>query len=137
MARRKFIFIVLVLLSACFASCSDDDKEGVHVDEITGQWSRVYDMGVVAEGFEEWTFNARATDYGNLIVAVSDVYAGDSTYHYTYTIDATTRRLNVFSEVNGQEPETTEYEIVKLTSQWMTLRLAGTDVVYNFRKSGN
>lgn len=135
MARQKFIFIVLVFLSVCFASCNDDEE--VHVDEIAGQWTQVYDKGVVAEGYTKWTFNARATDYGNLTVVVSDVFAGDSTYQYTYTIDAATRRLNVFEEVYGLEPKATEYEIVKLTGQRMTLHLVGTDVAYNFRRSGN
>lgn len=134
MKKQEFIMIVIALLSLCFASCSDDDDEGVHVDQIAGTWSRVYDKDLMDAGVVTWTFQSRADDYGNCTIRVYDVFAGDSVYQRTYTIDASKRKLSLFAEGGDADLQQEDYDIVRLTHSKMTLRLTGTDVVYDFKR---
>ena len=54
MKIRRLAFAMLAAFS--FASCSSDDDEEFLMDQLAGTWEQVYDEGVVAEGYVQYTF---------------------------------------------------------------------------------
>ena len=54
MKLTRTLFFLLAAFS--FASCSSDDDEEFLMDQLAGTWEQVYDKGVVAEGYVQYTF---------------------------------------------------------------------------------
>ena len=50
----RLAFAMLAAFS--LASCSNDDDEEFLMDQLAGTWEQVYDEGVVAEGYVQYTF---------------------------------------------------------------------------------
>ena len=108
---------------------------GVKTRTVSGTWLRVYDEGVVAEGYVKYTFTPGVpSTSGSCTIHVSDVFAGDTTIQRSYVISDDNRRLLIFEELYGGSPETQKYDIQRISAKGMTWRPVGSDVVMNFRK---
>ena len=124
-----------MLAAFSFASCSSDDDEEFLMDQLAGTWEQVYDEGVVAEGYVQYTFTpGKPATVGECTIHVYDVFAGDTTFVRDYALTED-RYLAIY---NGQDAGTSmeiqEYDIRRLSTTGMTWQLAGSDVVLNFKK---
>ena len=117
----RFAFAMLAALS--LASCSSDDEEEFLMDQLSGTWEQVYDEGVVAEGYVQYTFTpGTPATGGECTIHVYDVFAGD-------------RHLAIYSGQYGATPsEIYEYDVQRLSAKTMTWLLTNSDVVLNFKK---
>ena len=129
----RIAFIMLAAFS--LASCSSDDDE-LQIDQLAGTWEQVYDEGVVAEGYVHYTFTPGTPSTGGTCTIHSyDVFAGDNTIQRDYALTDNGRRLTIFiGQYGGTPSEVSEYEVLRLSSKWMTWHLTGSDVVMNFKK---
>ena len=133
MKIRRLAFAMLAAFS--FASCSSDDDEEFLMDQLAGTWEQVYDEGVVAEGYVQYTFTpGKPATVGECTIHVYDVFAGDTTFVRDYALTED-RYLAIY---NGQDAGTSmeiqEYYVRRLSTTGMTWQLAGSDVVLNFKK---
>ena len=124
-----------MLAAFSFASCSSDDDEEFLMDQLAGTWEQVYDKGVVAEGYVQYTFTpGTPATVGQCTIHVYDVFAGDTTFVRDYALTED-RYLAIY---NGQDAGTSmeiqEYDVRRLSTTGMTWQLAGSDVVLNFKK---
>ena len=135
MKTMKIWRLAFAMLAAfSLASCSSDDEE-FQTNQLAGTWLRVYDEGVVAEGYVKYTFSPGVpSTSGYCTIHVYDVFAGDTTIQRSYVISDDNRRLLIFEELYGGSPETQEYDIQRISAKGMTWRPVGSDVVMNFRK---
>ena len=129
----RLAFAMLAAFS--FASCSSDDDEEFLRDQLAGTWEQVYDEGVVAEGYVQYTFTpGKPATVGECTIHVYDVFAGDTTFVRDYALTED-RYLAIY---NGQDAGTSmeiqEYDVRRLSTTGMTWQLAGSDVVLNFKK---
>lgn len=120
---------------ASLASCSSDDDEEFLMDQLSGTWEQVYDEGVVAEGYVQYTFTpGKPATVGQCTIHVYDVFAGDTTFVRDYALTED-RHLAIYSGQYGATPsEIQEYEVRRLSTAGMTWQLSGSDVVLDFRK---
>ena len=119
----RFAFAMLAALS--LASCSSDDEEEFLMDQLSGTWEQVYDEGVVAEGYVQYTFTpGTPATGGECTIHVYDVFAGDTTFVRDYALTED-RHLAIYS---GQ------YDVQRLSAKTMTWLLTNSDVVLNFKK---
>ena len=82
MRTRKIWRITLAMLAAfSLASCGSDDED-FDANNLVGTWQKVYDKGVVSEGYVEYTFS----DNGDCDIYASDVFAGYTTIHLVYML---------------------------------------------------
>ena len=136
MKTMKIWRIAFAMLAAfSFASCSSDDDEEFLRDQLAGTWEQVYDEGVVAEGYVQYTFTpGKPATVGECTIHVYDVFAGDTTFVRDYALTED-RYLAIY---NGQDAGTSmeiqEYDVRRLSTTGMTWQLAGSDVVLNFKK---
>ena len=136
MKTMKIWRLAFVMLAAfSFASCSSDDDEEFLMDQLAGTWEQVYDEGVVAEGYVQYTFTpGKPATVGECTIHVYDVFAGDTTFVRDYALTED-RYLAIY---NGQDAGTSmeiqEYDVRRLSTTGMTWQLAGSDVVLNFKK---
>ena len=72
-----FMFIACLIMTAC-----SNDDEPIVIDNIVGTWHVQYPAGLQTEGFIEWSFNSN----GELSIRNYDVFAGDYTSEYVYSI---------------------------------------------------
>jgi len=129
----RLAFAMLAAFS--FDSCSSDDDEEFLMDQLAGTWEQVYDEGVVAEGYVQYTFTpGKPATVGECTIHVYDVFAGDTTFVRDYALTED-RYLAIY---NGQDAGTSmeiqEYDVRRLSTTSMTWQLAGSDVVLNFKK---
>ena len=76
-----------MLAAFSLASCSSDDDEVFLAEQLTGTWEQVYDKGVVAEGYVQYTFTPGITaTAGKCTIHVYDVIAGDTTFVRDYVL---------------------------------------------------
>ncbi len=112
------------------ASCSSDE-EYYDVNYLAGTWQRVYDEGVVSEGYVEYTF----ADNGECDIHVYDVFAGDTTIHWGYMLKDN-RQLIIYEPMFGGTPEHQTWIVKKLSSKAMTWEMADhPDIIYNFKRA--
>ena len=79
MKNWRIAFVMLAAFS--LASCSSDDDEEFLMDQLAGTWEQVYDKGVVAEGYVQYTFTpGKPATGGECTIHVYDVFAGDTTF---------------------------------------------------------
>jgi len=108
--------------------------EKIHLDQLTGTWTRVYPEGVMADGGSTWTFG---TD-NELIIRTFDVMAGDDDVHMTYYLNWEGGTLTVEDPAAiGQ----TIYAIEECNKKTLRLRRStqnilssSTDVVLHFTR---
>ena len=124
-----------MLAAFSLASCSSDDDE-LQIDQLAGTWEQVYDEGVVAEGYVQYTFTPGTPSTGGDCTIYSyDVFAGDTTVQRDYVLTDNGRRLAIFKGQYGGTPsEVYEYDVQRLSAKAMTWHLIGSDVVLNFKK---
>ncbi len=125
----RLAFAMLAAFS--LASCSSDDDEEFLMDQLAGTWEQVYDEGVVAEGYVQYTFTpGKPATGGECTIHVYDVFAGDTTFVRDYALTED-RHLAIYI---GTPPEIQEYDVQKLSAKTMTWHLTNSDVVLNFKK---
>ena len=129
----RFAFAMLAALS--LASCSSDDDEVFQAEQLTGTWEQVYDKGVVAEGYVQYTFTPGVpATAGKCNVHVYDVFAGDTPFVRDYVLTED-RHLAIYNGQYGSTPsEIYEYDVQRLSAKTMTWHLTNSDVVLNFKK---
>jgi len=88
MKTMKIWRIAFAMLAAfSLASCSSDDDEVFQAEQLTGTWEQVYDKGVVAEGYVQYTFTpGMPATVGECTIHVYDVFAGDTTFVRDYVL---------------------------------------------------
>ena len=136
MKTMKIWRIALAMLAAfSLASCSSDDDEVFQMDKLTGTWQRVYDKGVVAEGYVQYTFTpGTPATVGQCTIYVYDVFAGDTTFVRDYALTED-RHLAIYTGQYGGTPlELQEYDVRRLSTTDMTWQPVGSDAVLNFKK---
>ena len=136
MKTMKICVIVFAMLAAfSLASCSSDDDE-LQTGQLAGTWEQVYDEGVIAEGYVQYTFTPGTPSTGGECTIYSyDVFAGDTVVQRDYALTDNGRRLVIFEGQYGGTPsEVNKYDVLKLSATWMTWHLIGSDVVLNFKK---
>ena len=136
MKTMKLWRIAFTMLAAfSFASCSSNDDEEFQMNQLTGTWQRVYDKGVVAEGYVQYTFTpGKPTNVGVCTVHAYDVFAGDTTFVRNYALTED-RHLAIYTGQYGGTPlEIQEYDVRRLSTADMTWHPVGSDVVLNFKK---
>ena len=133
MKLTRTLFFLLAAFS--FASCSSDDDEEFLMDQLAGTWEQVYDKGVVAEGYVQYTFTpVKPATVGECTIHVYDVFTGDTTFVRDYVLTED-RHLAIYSGQYGATPsEIYEYDVQRLSAKTMTWLLTNSDVVLNFKK---
>ena len=127
--------IFMMLAAFSLASCSSDDDEEFLIDQLTGTWQQVYDEGVVAEGYVQYTFTpGTPANVGKCTIYVYDVFTGDATFERDYVLTED-RHLAIYNGQYGTTPsEIYEYDVKRLSAKAMTWHLTNSDVVLNFKK---
>ncbi len=119
----KNLIIPLIFIACLFmTSCSHGD-EPIVLDNIVGCWTLQYPEGLQTEGFVEWTFNSN----GELIIQTYDVFSGDYTSMYDYSISEENKSLTISGNINNAEGETIHekfaiYEIAKLSKKALQIK---------------
>ena len=73
----------MMLAAFSLTSCSSDDNEEFLMDQLSGTWEQVYDEGVVAEGYVQYTFTpGKPATVGECTIHVYDVFTGDTTLRH-------------------------------------------------------
>ena len=136
--RVKAIYVNIFVMCAAMlslASCSSDDNEEFLMDQLSGTWEQVYDEGVVAEGYVQYTFTpGKPATVGECTIHVYDVFTGDTTFVRDYVLTED-RHLAIYNGQYGTTPsEIYEYDVQRLSAKAMTWHLTNSDVVLNFKK---
>ena len=105
------------------------------MDQLSGTWEQVYDEGVVAEGYVQYTFTpGKPATVGECTIHVYDVFTGDTTFVRDYVLTED-RHLAIYNGQYGTTPsEIYEYDVQRLSAKAMTWHLTNSDVVLNFKK---
>ena len=83
----RLICALTMLAAFSLASCSSDDDEDFLMAQLSGTWEQVYDEGVVAEGYVQYTFTpGKPATVGQCTIYVYDVFAGDTTFVRDYAL---------------------------------------------------
>ena len=129
----RIMFMMLAAFS--LASCSSDDDDVFQTDQLAGTWEQVYDKGVVAEGYVQYTFTpGMPATTGECTIHVYDVFAGDTTFVRDYVLTED-RHLAIYEgQHDGTSMEMQEYDVQRLSTTGMTWHIIGSDVVLNFKK---
>ena len=136
MKTMKIWRLAFAMLAAfSLASCSSNDEEVFQTDQLAGTWEQVYDKGVVAEGYVQYTFTpGMPATAGECTIHVYDVFAGDTTFVRDYVLTED-RHLAIYEgQHDGTSMEMQEYDVQRLSAKDMTWHLSGSDVVLNFKK---
>ena len=133
MRTRKIWRITLAMLAAfSLASCGSDDED-FDANNLVGTWQKIYDKGVVSEGYVEYTFS----DNGDCDIYASDVFAGDTTIHRGYMLKDN-RQLIIYEPMYGGTPESQTWNIRKLGNSTMSWEMADrSDIIYNFKRTAH
>ena len=126
---------LMMLAAFSLASCSRDDEE-FQTNQLAGTWLRVYDEGVVAEGYVKYTFTPGVpSTSGDCDIYVYDVFTGDTTIHRGYVLNDN-RQLVIYEPMYGGTPESQTWNIKKLGSSTMSWERADrSDIIYNFKRA--
>lgn len=133
MKTMKLWRLTLMMLAVfSLASCSSDDED-YDANYLIGTWHKVYDEGVVSDGYEEYTFS----DNGYCEIYIYDVFAGDTTLHRGYMLKDN-RQLIIYEPMFGGIPESQTWNIKKLGSSTMSWERADhSDIIYNFKRAAH
>ena len=136
MKTMKIWRIAFAMLAAfSLASCSSEDDVEFQSNQLSGTWQQVYDEGVVAEGYVQYTFTpGKPANVGECTVHVYDVFAGDTTFVRDYVLTEDRHLAIYIGQYGGTPLEIQEYDVQRLSDKDMTWHLSGSDVVLNFKK---
>ena len=137
MRTMKLWRLAIIMLAAfSLVSCSNDDDDKLNINLLAGKWKRVYDEGVVSEGYVYYIFTPGETpDRGDCDILSSDVFGGDSFNERAYMLTENGHRLCIFKKTFGGNPEAQYYDILRLTGNHLTLRITDFDILLNFEKA--
>ena len=136
MKTMKIWRIAFAMLAAfSLASCSSDDDEVFQAEQLTGTWEQVYDKGVVAEGYVQYTFHQQSANNGTVDIFTSDWAAGDTTVYRIYTVtDAGHLQISPKPD-DTSVALTVDCDIRRLTSTQMIWNKPGTnEEISRFKK---
>lgn len=137
MRTMKLWRLAIIMLAAfSLVSCSNDDDDKLNINLLAGKWKRVYDEGVVSEGYVYYIFTPSETpDRGDCDILSSDVFGGDFFNERAYMLTENGHRLCIFKKTFGGNPEAQYYDILRLTGNHLTLRITDSDILLNFEKA--
>lgn len=137
MRTMKLWRLAIIMLAAfSLVSCSNDDDDKLNINLLAGKWKRVYDEGVVSEGYVYYIFTPGETpDRGDCDILSSDVFGGDFFNERAYMLTENGHRLCIFKKTFGGNPEAQYYDILRLTGNHLTLRITDSDIILNFEKT--
>ncbi len=137
MRTMKLWRLAIIMLAAfSLVSCSNDDDDKLNINLLAGKWKRVYDEGVVSEGYVYYIFTPSETpDRGDCDILSSDVFGGDFFNERAYMLTENGHRLCIFKKTFGGNPEAQYYDILRLTGNHLTLRITDFDILLNFEKA--
>ena len=137
MRTMKLWRLAIIMLAAfSLVSCSNDDDDKLNINLLAGKWKRVYDEGVVSEGYVYYIFTPSETpDRGDCDILSSDVFGGGFFNERTYMLTENGHRLCIFKKTFGGNPEAQYYDILRLTGNHLTLRITDSDILLNFEKT--
>lgn len=137
MRTMKLWRLAIIMLAAfSLVSCSNDDDDKLNINLLAGKWKRVYDEGVVSEGYVYYIFIPGETpDRGDCDILSSDVFGGDFFNERAYMLTENGHRLCIFKKTFGGNPEAQYYDILRLTGNHLTLRITDSDILLNFEKA--
>ena len=137
MRTMKLWRLAIIMLAAfSLVSCSNDDDDKLNINLLAGKWKRVYDEGVVSEGYVYYIFTPGETpDRGDCDILSSDVFGGDFFNERAYILTENGHRLCIFKKTFGGNPEAQYYDILRLTGNHLTLRITDSDILLNFEKA--
>lgn len=137
MRTMKLWRLAIIMLAAfSLVSCSNDDDDKLNINLLAGKWKRVYDEGVVSEGYVYYIFTPSKTpDRGDCDILSSDVFGGDFFNERAYMLTENGHRLCIFKKTFGGNPEAQYYDILRLTGNHLTLRITDSDILLNFEKT--
>ena len=137
MRTMKLWRLAIIMLAAfSLVSCSNDDDDKLNINLLAGKWKRVYDEGVVSEGYVYYIFTPSETpDRGDCDILSSDVFGGDFFNERAYMLTENGHRLCIFKKTFGGNPEAQYYDILCLTGNHLTLRITDSDIILNFEKT--
>ena len=137
MRTMKLWRLAIIMLAAfSLVSCSNDDNDKLNINLLAGKWKRVYDEGVVSEGYVYYIFTPSETpDRGDCDILSSDVFGGDFFNERAYMLTENGHRLCIFKKTFGGNPEAQYYDILRLTGNHLTLRITDSDILLNFEKT--
>ena len=133
MKKQLFLISALVVL---FSACSKDDDDKLNINLLAGKWKRVYDEGVISEGYVYYIFTPGETpDRGDCDILSSDFFGGVFFDERAYMLTENGHRLCIFKKTFGGNPEAQYYDILRLTGNHLTLRITDSDILLNFEKA--
>ena len=125
-------FALAMFAALSLASCGSDDED-FDANNLVGTWQKIYDKGVVSEGYVEYTFS----DNGDCDIYASDVFAGDTTIHRGYMLKDN-RQLIIYEPMYGGTLESQTWNIRKLGNSTMSWEMADrSDIIYNFKRTAH
>ena len=137
MRTMKLWRLAIIMLAAfSLVSCSNDDDDKLNINLLAGKWKRVYDEGVVSEGYVYYIFTPGETpDRGDCDILSSDFFGGEFFNERAYMLTENGHRLCIFKKTFGGNPEAQYYDILRLTGNHLTLRITDSDILLNFEKT--
>ena len=137
MRTMKLWRIAIIMLAAfSLVSCSNDDDDKLNINLLAGKWKRVYDEGVISEGYVYYIFTPGETpDRGDCDILSSDFFGGEFFNERAYMLTENGHRLCIFKKTFGGNPEAQYYDILRLTGNHLTLRITDSDILLNFEKA--
>ena len=137
MRTMKLWRLAIIMLAAfSLVSCSNDDDDKLNINLLAGKWKRVYDEGVVSEGYVYYIFTPSETpDRGDCDILSSDFFGGEFFNERAYMLTENGHRLCIFKKTFGGNPEAQYYDILRLTGNHLTLRITDSDILLNFEKA--
>lgn len=137
MITMKLWRLAIIMLAAfSLVSCSNDDDDKLNINLLAGKWKRVYDEGVISEGYVNYIFTPGETpDRGDCDILSSDFFGGVFFDERAYMLTENGHRLCIFKKTFGGNPEAQYYDILRLTGNHLTLRITDSDILLNFEKA--
>ena len=137
MRTMKLWRLAIIMLAAfSLVSCSNDDDDKLNINLLAGKWKRVYDEGVISEGYVYYIFTPGETpDRGDCDILSSDFFGGVFFDERAYMLTENGHRLCIFKKTFGGNPEAQYYDILRLTGNHLTLRITDSDILLNFEKT--
>ena len=137
MRTMKLWRLAIIMLAAfSLVSCSNDDDDKLNINLLAGKWKRVYDDGVISEGYVYYIFTPGETpDRGDCDILSSDFFGGEFFNERAYMLTENGHRLCIFKKTFGGNPEAQYYDILRLTGNHLTLRITDSDILLNFEKA--
>ena len=137
MRTMKLWRLAIIMLAAfSLVSCSNDDDDKLNINLLAGKWKRVYDEGVISEGYVYYIFTPGETpDRGDCDILSSDFFGGVFFNERAYMLTENGHRLCIFKKTFGGNPEAQYYDILRLTGNHLTLRITDSDILLNFEKA--